>query len=125
MSEKMFTQKEVNDLINKRLAKVKQVDNTELISERDELLGRLNEYETKAKEAELKKQAIEAGVDKDLVGFALGQVEDGDFGKFLENNPKFKAENFQRKNSNPSYEGGNSDIDERNKRRQAMGLEKL
>ena len=60
-----------------------------------------------------------------MVGFALGQVEDGDFGKFLENNPKFKAENFQRKNSNPSYEGGNSDIDERNKRRQAMGLEKL
>lgn len=123
---KTFTQEEVNKIVSDRLAGVNNKHTKEmekfktelgtlgfenfdqvktLASERDSYKEKYEGLAT-ANEANAKKQTIlDLGVDKDFVDYVYATAPEGEFEKFITDNPRFKSESFTKGGSNPPYSG--------------------
>ena len=82
-------------------------------SDYDEMKGKIETLTADTHKAKL----ISLGYDPELVGFALERIDTNDFDesakKFIEENPKFKSENFQQQNSQFNLNGStHKNIDE-------------
>ena len=93
---------------------------TALVGERDQIKSEFeklqNETTIKTKKSEIKA----LGVDDTFVDYVFNAVEDGNYGAFLEANPKMMAENFNKQSSNPHI--GGEVTDKENAMRRAAGL---
>lgn len=114
--EKLFTQKDVDNILSQRIERERAKIKAEL---EDAYKAEIEEAKSKAQELEIKTQELEGkialdnrkneakklGVDDDFIDYVLHSVGDGDLVEFVNNNPKVKAETFTKLQSNENYNG--------------------
>ena len=123
---KTFTQEDVNKIVADRIAKEKTKFDKQLTTttaklgalgfenfeqvktlkdERDSYKSQFDELKNTSEKNEKRSSILKLGVDEQFVDFILEKSNDVDFAGFIEANPKFKAENFNKGGSNPNYQG--------------------
>lgn len=126
--EGTFTQEQVDKLVQSASSKAKHDILTQLgienVNTGKELIGRGSLYDevapykekyeevnTKYNELTIKERRnsiLLAGADDKFVDYILHAAGDGDVAEYLEANPQFKKEQFNRVNSDLNYNGGST-----------------
>lgn len=116
--------KMIQELGFKDLDEVKALKQTHdtVLGERDQYKVKFDEIESQQLLAGKRAAAKEAGIDESFIDFAIQSAADGDFAKFIADNPKMVTEQFKKINSDGGYDGGKSTDD--SAMREAFGLPK-